>query len=95
MEALIIRQFFYITRARPGPGPVISQIEQWIAEADQYFSQGAFAEAEQSLRQVLSEQPQHRQALESLVIVCLQDGRREVALEDADLVISVVTGSER
>ena len=40
------------------------------------------------MRQALAEEADHRQALESLVIVCLQDGRREVALEELQKLVA-------
>jgi tetratricopeptide (TPR) repeat protein len=68
---------------RAGPRPVLGcpivQIDQQLRQAQELYAQRQFSGAEEILRQVLDSQPDCREALEHMSIVCLQTGRPEEA----------------
>ncbi len=67
------------TRAAPGAGTPISDIDQQLQQAEQYYSQGQLEQAEATFKAALAADPGCRQASESLVVISLQTGRREEA----------------
>lgn len=66
---------------RPASGCPIVQRNQLLKQAQQYYAQQQLPRAEEIFRQVLDSEPACREALESMVIVCLQSGRPEESVQ--------------